>query len=165
MILLLKILRGSWRARKKRPVPFLTYVQASNKAIDCIQKGPSTVHLDRVIEELIKADLGISINVSGLLDEVQQCCRKPGIERHSVEHSLGVWGAKERLPEKNVMEFNTMCGHGMVSFNFIRKMIEYVKLRRLTPKEAAKMMAKCCECGVFNPHRAEILLERVRKLG
>ncbi|MGZ3513587.1 MAG: hypothetical protein ACXWMV_05785, partial [Syntrophales bacterium] len=64
------------------------------------------------------------------------------------------------LPEREILEFNTMCGHGMVSFNLIRKMIEYVKLRRLTPKKAANIMAKCCECGVFNPLRAEILLEK-----
>ena len=109
---------------------------------------------------MIRADLGISINISGLLDEVQACCRKAGIERHSVEHSLGVWGAKERLPEKNILELNTMCGHGMVSFNLIRKMIDYVKLRRLTTKEAARILAKCCECGAFNPARAELLLEK-----
>ena len=46
--------------------------------------------LRKVVEELIQADLRISINISGLLDEVQTCCRKVGIERHSVEHSLGV---------------------------------------------------------------------------
>ncbi len=116
--------------------------------------------LQKVIEELTQAELGISINISGLLDGVQQCCRHVGFERHSVEHSLGFWGAKDRLPEREILELNTMCGHGMVSFNFIRKMIEYVKLRRLTPKKAAKIMAKCCECGVFNPIRAEILLEK-----
>jgi hypothetical protein len=119
--------------------------------------------VQKVIEELIRADLGISINISGLLEEVQQCCRKAGLERHSVEHSLGFWGAKDRLPERELLEFNTMCGHGMVSFNFIRKMIEYVKLRRLTPKKAARTMAKCCECGAFNPVRAEMLLEMVRQ--
>ncbi len=118
--------------------------------------------LQKVIEELIKADLGISINISGLLDGVQHCCRSAGIERHSVEHSLGFWGAKDRLPEREILELNTMCGHGMVSFNFVRKMIEYVKLRRLTPKKAAKIMAKCCECGVFNPDRAEMLLEKFK---
>ena len=106
--------------------------------------------------------LGISINISGLLDEVQACCRKAGIQRHSAEHSLGFWGAKDRLPEREILEFNTMCGHGMVSFNLIRKMIEYVKLRRLTPQKAAKIMAKCCECGAFNPVRAEMLLEKVK---
>jgi len=119
--------------------------------------------LGKVVVDLIRADLGISINISGLLEEVQACCRKAGIERHSAEHSLGFWGAKDRLPEREVLEFNTLCGHGMVSFNFIRKMIEHVKLRRLTPKKAAKIMAKCCECGVFNPVRAEMLLEKVRK--
>jgi len=118
--------------------------------------------LQKVIQELIKADLGISINISGLLEGVQQCCRNSGIDRHSVEHSVGFWGARDRLPEREILEFNTMCGHGMVSFNLIRKMIEYVKLRRLTPKKAAKIMAKCCECGVFNPVRAETLLEKIK---
>jgi hypothetical protein len=119
--------------------------------------------LQKVVEELIRADLGVSINISGLMDEVQQCCRRVGLERHSAEHSLGFWGAKDRLPERQILEFNTMCGHGLVSFNFIRKMIEYVKLKRLTPKKAATLMAKCCECGAFNPVRAEMLLEKVKK--
>jgi len=121
--------------------------------------------LQKVVEELIRADLGLSINISGLMDEVQACCRKAGIERHSVEHSLGFWGSKDWLPEREILEINTMCGHGMVSFNFIRKMIDYVKLRRLTPQKAAKLMAKCCECGAFNPVRAEMLLEKIRKGG
>ncbi len=119
--------------------------------------------LQKVLEELIRADLGLSINISGLLDEVRACCQRAGIQRHSVEHSLGFWGAKDRLPERGILTFNTMCGHGMVSFNLVRKMIEYVKLRRLTPKKAAKIMAKCCGCGAFNPVRAEILLEKIRK--
>jgi hypothetical protein len=121
--------------------------------------------LQKVVEELIRADLGICINISGLLDEVRECCQKAGITRHSAEHSLGIWGAKDRLPEREVMEFNTMCGHGMVSFNLIRKMIEQVRLRRMTPKQAALMMAKCCECGAFNPFRAEALLTSVRDHG
>lgn len=119
--------------------------------------------LQKVIDELIRADLGVSINISGLLDEVQACCRKAGMERHSVEHSLGVWGAKVRLPEREILEVNTLCGHGMVSFNLIRKMVEYVKLRRMTPQKAANLMAKCCECGAFNPVRAEQLLEKMVK--
>jgi hypothetical protein len=119
--------------------------------------------LQKVIDELIRADLGVSINISGLLEEVQACCRKAGLERHSVEHSLGVWGAKDRLPERDILEINTLCGHGMVSFNLIRKMVEYVRLRRLTPKKAANLMAKCCECGAFNPVRAEQLLEKMVK--
>jgi hypothetical protein len=121
--------------------------------------------LQKVVEELIRADLGICINISGLLDEVKECCSRAGITRHSAEHSLGIWGAKDRLPEREVMEFNTLCGHGMVSFNLIRRMIEQVRLRRMTPRQAALMMAKCCECGAFNPSRAEALLTRMRDQG
>jgi hypothetical protein len=121
--------------------------------------------LQKVVEELIRADLGLCINITGLLDQVQECCRKAGITRHSAEHSLGIWGAKDRLPEREILEFNTMCGHGMVSFNLVRKMIEQVRLRRKTPKQAALMMAKCCECGAFNPSRAEALLSRMRDRG
>jgi hypothetical protein len=117
--------------------------------------------LGKVISELIQADLGISINVSGLFEEVRACCRKGGIERHSVEHSLGFWGAKDRLPEREILEVNTLCGHGMVSFNLIRKMVEYVRLRRLTPQKAAQIMARCCECGAFNPARGEHLLRKI----
>ncbi len=143
-----------------------------HKAISTVEDGSLVTAvfkdldtLEQVLKDLIRADLGISINVSGLLDEVQACCRKAGIERHSVEHSLGIWGAKERLPEKNILELNTMCGHGMVSFNLIRKMVDHVKLRRLTTKEAARIMAKCCACGAFNPTRAEMLLEKMKKQG
>lgn len=121
--------------------------------------------LQKVVEELIRVDLGICINITGLLDEVRECCRRAGITRHSAEHSLGIWGAKDRLPEREIMEFNTMCGHGMVSFNLIRKMIEQVRLRRMTPRQAARMMAKCCECGAFNPSRAEALLSRMCERG
>lgn len=117
--------------------------------------------LQKVLAELIEADLGISINVSGLLDGVQDCCHGNGIERHSVEHSLGFWGSRDLLPEREILEINTLCGHGMVSFNLIRKMMEYVKMRRLTPKEAAEIMGKCCECSVFNTTRAEHLLEKM----
>ena len=116
--------------------------------------------LQKVLAELIEADLGISINVSGLLDGVQECCHGNGIERHSVEHSLGFWGSKNLLPEREVLEINTLCGHGMVSFSLIRKMMEHVKMRRLTPKEAAEIMGRCCECAVFNTTRAEHLLEK-----
>jgi hypothetical protein len=117
--------------------------------------------LKSVIGELIEADLGISINVSGLLDGVQECCRAGGTERHSLEQSLGFWGANDLLPERDVLTINTLCGHGLVSFNFIRKMIDYVKIRRLTPKKAAEIMGKACECAVFNTIRAEKLLEKM----
>lgn len=118
-----------------------------------------------VVAELKEADLGIPINVSGLLDEVVECCRKSGISRHSTEQSLGVLGSVDRLPPREVREINSMCGHGMVSFNLIKKVIDEVKLERMTPEQGAYHLAKPCECGAFNPTRARQLLEALRMKG
>ena len=118
-----------------------------------------------VIADLKEADLGIPINVSGLLEEVSECCRRAGQVRHSTEQSLGIFGKKEKLPPTEIVEINTMCGHGMVSFNLIKKVADEVKLGRMTPKQAACHLAKPCECGAFNPTRAEELLEALRIKG
>ncbi|MBI5119186.1 hypothetical protein HZA56_22190, partial [Candidatus Poribacteria bacterium] len=95
-----------------------------------------------VIADLKKADLGVPINVSGLLDEVKQCCKKAGMTRHSAEQSLGVFGRTDRLPPREVVEINSMCGHGMVSFNLIKKVIDEIKLARMTPEQGAYLLAK-----------------------
>jgi hypothetical protein len=115
-----------------------------------------------VIADLRKADLGLCVVVSGLLDEVAECCRSQGFERHSAEHSLGIMGRTERLPTSQILEINTLCGHGMVSYNLIKKVIDLVKLGKLTSKQGAAMLARPCACAVFNPRRAEELLERAR---
>ena len=121
--------------------------------------------LASAIAELKEADLGIPINVSGLLESVQRCCRKAGITRHSVEQSLGTFGRTEKLPPKELVEINSLCGHGMVSFNLIKKVSDEVKLGRLTPEEGAYLLAKPCECGAFNPTRARHVLEALRLKG
>lgn len=118
-----------------------------------------------VVAELKEADLGIPINISGLLEEVGECCNKAGLTRHSAEQSLGVFGRTDRLPPREVVEINTMCGHGMVSFNLIKKVIEEVKLERMTLDEGAYQLAKPCECGAFNPTRARRMLEALRMKG
>jgi hypothetical protein len=119
-------------------------------------------------ESLIKAmkalrdeDLGISVIVSGLLEDVGECCREAGLKRHTCETSLGIWGKKALLPDEDILRFTTMCGHAQVPFNLIKKMIAAVKEGRLTVKEAAEEMAKPCQCGVFNPRRAETMLEEI----
>jgi hypothetical protein len=131
------------------------------------QSGMSATFTDletlyEVIEDLRKADLGFCVVVSGLLDEVAECCHQQGFERHSAEHSLGIMGRTDRLPSSQILEINTLCGHGMVSFNLIKKVIDQVKLGKLTPKQGAALLAKPCACAAFNTRRAEELLERAR---
>jgi len=115
------------------------------------------------LTELRKAELGISINISALTEETRACCKKAGITRHSVGYSLGFLGDLNLLPERHVLELSTMCGHGMVSHNFAGKMIDLVKEGRRDAKEAATCLARFCTCGVFNPVRAERIIEEARK--
>jgi len=89
--------------------------------------------VQKVVEELIQADLGISINISGCSTRFSNAAESQGSSGTASKTPQHL-GAKDRLPDRQTLEFNTMCGHGMVSFNLIRKMIEYVKLRRLTRK-------------------------------
>ncbi len=125
----------------------------------------NTDDLIKYLQEVKEEDFGISINISGLVEEVNECCKNAGITRHSIEQSLGVHGATDRLSNRDILEITTMCGHGMISFNLIKKIIDYVKLGKMTPEEGALVLAKPCLCGVFNPARATQLLERVRVLG
>jgi hypothetical protein len=110
------------------------------------------------VKELREADLGVSINISALADEAVRCCRDCGITRHSVEYSLGFLGRTEKLPEKEVLELSTMCGHGTISFGLASKMLDRVKSGRRTPREAARTLARFCVCSIFNPARAEEIL-------
>jgi hypothetical protein len=116
-----------------------------------------------VLRELKSADLGVSVVVSGLFSGARECCQRAGLESapHTVEYSLGVWGAKERLPDAQVTQLSTMCGHGMVSFNLVKHMVEEITAGHLTSEEAALQLAEPCVCGIFNPARAARLLREM----
>ena len=112
------------------------------------------------VAELECAQLGISINISAPMDDARRCCAETGITRHSVEYSIGFCGRVDKLPDGTTLELSTMCGHGMVSANFTRKMIDWVKENRRSPQEAARYLARFCICGVFNIHRAEGIIKQ-----
>ncbi len=132
--------------------------------------GPTTVaavfdtyeKMRAFVGAVAKADIGVSINIAAPMDAAQRCCKDAGLARHSVEYSVGFRGRVERLPEARTLELSTMCGHGMISAAFARKMLDWVKENRRTPAEAAATMARFCSCGVFNTCRAERLLEAAR---
>ena len=80
-----------------------------------------------VLKELTEANLKLSIVVSGLLEQVAECCHKAGIGPHTVEYSMGIWGQTQRLPEEAVLSISTMCGHGMISFSLIKELANKVE--------------------------------------
>jgi hypothetical protein len=112
------------------------------------------------VKAVQEADLGVSINISALADRAAECCGECGITRHSVEYSLGFQGRTDKLPEKDVLELSTMCGHGTISFGLAAKMLERVRSGRRSPEEAARTLARFCVCSIFNPARAEAILRR-----
>jgi hypothetical protein len=113
------------------------------------------------LKEVKEAEIGLSIVVSGLVHEVGTLCKAAGTAAHTVEHSLGIHGATEKLPSQAILDISTMCGHGMVAFSLVEHLVDEVKAGRLTVEKAAQELAKQCVCGVFNPVRAA---EIIRKL-
>jgi hypothetical protein len=111
------------------------------------------------LKELKEADLGISVVVSGLFDKVQDCCKKAGLTPHTVNNTLGRWGRTDRLPPQDVLELNTMCGHGMVSVKLIEDTAAKVKTGEMTPEQGAERLFKPCMCGIFNADRATGLIK------
>jgi len=114
------------------------------------------------VDDVRSANLGISVNISAPIEDAERCCRETGITRHSVEYSLGFSGRVEKLPDSTVLELMTMCGHGMVSANFAKKMVDWSKENRRSPADLARTMARFCSCGVFNISRAERILNESR---
>ena len=115
------------------------------------------------VKDVKKLDLGLSVNISALVDDARDICGEVDITPHAVEYTLGFHGATDKLPDRETLSISTMCGHGMVSSHFARKMMDRVKEGRMTPKAAACCMAKFCVCGVFNTSKAMKILNRVKK--
>jgi hypothetical protein len=115
----------------------------------------------KVLRELEEAQLGISVVVSGLVEETDALCKQAGLRMHTVEFSGGVHGRLELLPEKPVLEITTMCGHGMVAGNLVKEMVRQIKKGKKSLEEAGLELARPCQCGVFNPKRTEALLKKL----
>jgi hypothetical protein len=142
---------GNMYSHKKEEV-----VEAAQAVVHAVFDNPEAV--SEVLTELKEADLGQSVVVSGIFENVDQCLGKAGLKHHTANFSLGVWGKTEKLPEEEILEITTMCGHGMIATNLVKTMIEEVSAGRKTPDEAAKLLTPNCTCGIFNPARTARLL-------
>ncbi|MDA0193714.1 MAG: hypothetical protein O2887_00600 [Bacteroidetes bacterium] len=114
-------------------------------------------------DEVVKADFGLSVNMSTSVENAKRVAKACGVSRHSVEYALPFNDPHDHLPNSQVLELSTMCGHGMVSFNFAKKMLDMVREGRRTPEDAAATLVRFCPCGVYNPVRAKRLIEEACK--
>jgi hypothetical protein len=117
-------------------------------------------NLIAALKEIKQADLGMSVILTGLFGEVKDCCAQAGLTPHTQAVSLGIWGKPAKLPSMKHLDIHTMCGHAMVPVALIDRVVEKVKRKKFTLKQAAIELTKPCVCGVFNPTRAEELLQR-----
>ena len=116
-----------------------------------------------MLQDLKSEDLGLSVVISGLFDSARHCCGEAGLEMHTINQSMGRWGNTARLPPEHILEFNTMCGHGMVSVKLIEKIVDEVKKGKMSPEDGAEELFKPCMCGIFNSHRAAKMLRNLAK--
>ncbi len=142
------------------------YTMDPAEIMDKLTVGCQVVFKDKesliaCLKELKEKDIGISIVVSGLFDEVFDCCQKAGIKPPLIEFALGIHGNKKKLWPPEILDFVTMCGHGLVSGNLVKRMVENIKKNKITVEKAAIELAKPCLCGIFNPHRAAKLLSKL----
>jgi hypothetical protein len=117
--------------------------------------------LKSCIRELRDRQFGLSVVVSGLYEEVNKICSELAFSPHTVEHSLNVHGKTERLPDENILEITTMCGHHTVSPYLAMHLAERINKGKMTHEKAAKELSRMCTCGIFNPHRAEKILRKL----
>jgi hypothetical protein len=114
--------------------------------------------VERVLADLRRADLGISIVMSGMLDSITDICKRAKVQPHTVGMSLGVWGRTELLPGEEVRELCSMCGHALVSPSLVETMVKEVREGSRAPWHAAIELAKQCTCNVINADRTYSLI-------
>ncbi len=112
-----------------------------------------------VLAKLKAADTGISIVVSGLIDEIAAMAKDLDLTPHTVFLSLGIHGKKARLPADRILEITTMCGHGQVATRLTKTVVERVKTGKMTPEAGAHLLAQPCPCGIFNTTRCAAILK------
>ncbi len=148
------------------------YMKSAQEIIDGVPDAPSTFNgvftnqgeITKILQELKEEELGLSVVISGLLETTKECCHKVGLQPHTANFSLGIWGKTEKLPEERVLSVTTMCGHGMVAANAVRAMVEDIK-RGKDPRKAAEELARPCHCAIFNVVRAARILQEIADTG
>ena len=114
-----------------------------------------------VLRDLKQEDYGISIVVSGLISETNKILEDLDMKPHTAHLSLGVFGNKESLPSKKILEITTMCGHHCISPELVKEYIKKIKKGKISVKNAAQELSKPCVCGIFNPTKAFSALNKL----
>ena len=131
----------------------------STSIVHGVFTDPETVA--KVMNSLKKANLGMSVVVSGPFSTVEELCKKVGIKPHSVDYSAGIWGKTEKLAKPELLECTTMCGHAMISANLVDDIVKRIKAGVINARQGSIEMGRVCCCGIYNPVRAAKILRKL----
>ncbi len=120
----------------------------------------SKEQLRAVLLNLKEADLGVSITVSGLLEDIWEIAGNLDLTPHTADLSFGLLFDPDGVCEDEVLEIVTMCGHDRVSTALVRREARAVACGDKSAREAALALGKPCTCGIFNLNRAARILEK-----
>jgi hypothetical protein len=116
---------------------------------------------EEALRRLQSEDLGISVTVSGLTEELVQISHDLGLKPHTVNMSCGIFGRLDRLPASEILEITTLCGHGMIAHGLATDVVDKLRKGEMEMDEAVRTLGGPCTCGIFNPTRAQELLRRI----
>jgi hypothetical protein len=136
------------------------FVRSIPRSHGLLASFSSKAKLREALAKLKEADLGISVTVSGVIEEVIPMAQDVGLKPHTINLSLGIMGKTERLPDEEILEYTTMCGHALISANLARKGIKEVACGSKSPRDASLMVSKPCVCGIYNLDRSDLMLQR-----
>ena len=145
-------------------------VIGTQKVIDAVKDGTTVTALFNdqndvvnILNDLVELDLGMSVILQGLEHKVKECCARASLTPHTWNHSFGIWGKKELLPEADILEITTMCGHGLIAVALVKKIVADLKNEKITMQRAVEKLVKPCICGIVNPSRLENILAKMLK--
>jgi len=113
------------------------------------------------LKDLKDRNYGISITVSGLIEDILGIGREIDLPPHSILLSLGIWGKKELLPAEDVLTITSMCGHDRISSNLVKFIVSQVKEGELSLEEAVQTLTRGCLCGIMNNIGVREMLEQM----
>ncbi len=136
-----------------------TIVEKTKDGCVCLVVFDTPEKVIGFLRALKEEDLGLSVVVSGLMDQVKECCSQAGLKVHTVNLSLGVFGKREKLAGDREREITTMCGHGMITGAMVLYHVDRIRKGLETAQQAAHEVCKLCICGAFNPARGAKLFQ------
>lgn len=110
------------------------------------------------LKRMKEADLELCVIIAGPLSNVLEACEEAGLQPHTINYSLGIFGKKELVAAEDTLAVTAMCGHHMVPDKVVDRMRKRVRKGNITPEKAGLKLAKMCPCGIFNQRRAAELL-------